>query len=588
MQRNVRSLLVGLILFITTIIACQPGQLNLENYMKQGDKVLIAINDTIPVLTNRQLFEHLWASEDWHNGGTIDTATLAQVVDSILMDTVVGLMADIDVEPADNFLQYWTCKTGYDEILLGAYYKKYVYSQIDIDSSMVLEFRDKHVEKYSIPGQVFFHHILVSPKYYEFGPNALDYKDKSSEELAAIQADFATELYEAIVNGESFEAIAMEYSHDKMTQREGGLVGWSIRNRYHEPFDSIAFSAELNVVQPPYLDVDGWHIIKVTDKVEDGPVPLDRPEFFAGVYGDLRSELSKSFVAEIMDSLKQDITIEYNEEVLDLDVFRSEADIVSAVINGIDTIYFMNLRNLELDYRQAYGLRNSTPEVKKEMIRRLANPSRVVMAAIDEKMDTIPEIRQLRYDIYHETARTLVLGSRFDPTWRATESEIANYYEVNKQDYVIDQPLKIQTMLVPDSILADFLSDQANSGIDLAELEREYVGKVSGQDVSVKPIGPNDISERMWTLFHKIPVGSTTQPIKQDSLWAITKLIERKMSITLDYAHGDIVSILTKKHIADEIARFTRENSVRFGVSRINSLTPIHLKPLRYRYDMVL
>ena len=199
-----------------------------------------------------------------------------------------------------------------------------------------------------------------------------------------------------------------------------------------------------------------------------------------------------------MDSLKQDITIEYNEEVLDRDVLRSDNDIVAAVINGIDTIYFMNIRNLELDYRQAYGIRNTTPEIKKEMISRLANRSRVIMAALDEKMDTLPLVKQMKYEIYHETARTLIIGTRFDPTWRAPESEITAYYEANKQDYVIEQPLKIQTLLVSDSILAEFLYDQANSGIELADLEKEYdVGKVSGQDVSVKPIGPNDISNKM-------------------------------------------------------------------------------------------
>ena len=588
MKRNVRSLVTGLILVVITLVACQPGQLNLDNYMKQGDRVLLAINDTIPVLTNRELFEHLWASEEWANGGTIDTIALARIVDSILADTVAGLVADADIVLTDFFPQYWGYNERYDETLLNAFYAKYIYSQVEIDSAQVLEFRDRNLERYSIPGQVMFYHILVSPKYYSLGPNALDYKYKSPEELASIQEDFAIELYEAIAGGEPFEAIAAEFSHDKNTRREGGLVGWAVRDRYHDPFDSIGFSAELNVVQAPYQDADGWHIIKVTDKVADGPLPLDRPEFFTGLYRDLRGELSSEIAGKIMDSLRQNLTIEYNDEVLDRDVFRSDEDIVAAVVNSIDTIYFMSIRNLELDYRKAYGIRNTTPEIKKVIIDRLAGRYLVIQTAQAEQMDTLPRIMQLNYALRHETTKTLVLGSRYDPSYRPSDSVIKAYYEANKQDYIIEQPLKIQTVIFTDSILADFISDQANSGVDLADLKRDYLEQGPKQDIGIKLIGPNDVSQSLWILLHQMPIGSTTRPFMQDSLWTVAKLIERKTSLTMDYARGGIVTILTKKHARDGIAQFTKENGAKFGIGRKAALTPIHLKPLRYRYNMVL
>ena len=588
MFRHLRFLLIGLALFLATLIACQPGQLNLENYLKQGDKVLVAINDTSAVLTNRQLFEQLWSTDKWPNGGTIDTVELSRIVDSLVMDTVAGLVADTDIVLSDYFAQNWGYQMRYDEILLNTYYAKHIYSQIDIDTTMVREFRDKNAKKYDISAQVHFYHILVSPKFYAFGPDALKYKYMSEEELAIIQKDFAWELYEAIASGEPFEAIAEEFSHDKMTKREGGLVGWSIRERYHDPFDSVAFSAELNVVQPPYQDEDGWHIVKVTDRISDGPVSLDRPDFFAGVYAALRGELTSDISAIIMDSLRRDLTIEYNEEVLDRNVFTSAEDIVAAVVNGVDTIHFMHLRNYELDYRQAHNVRNSTPEIKKEIIDRIANRSVVVQAAIHDKMDTTARIRNIEYDLRHETAKSLVLGNRYDLTWRPSESAISAYYEANTQDFIIEKPLKIQTMIVSDSLLADFIRDQAASGIDFDELVTAYLEDEPDQDLSIRSIGPDDVSEERWLLFHRIPVRSVTQPLKQDSLFAVIKLIERKTSLKLSHAHGQIITILTRQYTSNAVSKFTWENAPRFGVTRKTKLTPIHMRPLRVRQDLVL
>lgn len=588
MFRHLRSLSLGLALIIATLTACQPGQINLENYLKQGDKVLVAINDTSAVLTNRQLFEQLWSTDNWPHGGTLDTAEIARFVDSLVMDTVAGLLADVDIDLADYFAQNWGYQMRYDEILLNAYYAKHIYSQVNIDTAMVREFRDKQGDRYAIPGQVFFFHILVSPKYYTYGPEALKYKYMSEEELAVIQKDLAIELYEAIASGEQFEVIAEEYSHDKMTLREGGLVGWSVRERYHDPFDSVAFSAELGVVQPPYQDEDGWHIIKVTDRIDDGPVSLERPDFFASVYASLRDELTSEVSAVIIDSLRRNLTIEYNEEVLDRNVFTSAEDIVAAVVNGLDTIYFMDIRNYELDYRRANQVRNSTPEIKKQIIDRLANRSIVIQAAIHDRMDTTTRIRNIEYDLRHETTKSLVLGSRFDPGWRPSDSSISAYYDANSQDFIIEKPLKIQTIIVSDSLLAVFISDQAASGIDFDELTAAYLEDEPDQDLAVRPIGPDDVSQDRWSLFHRIPVGSVTQPLEQDSLFAIIKLIDRKISLKLEHAHGKIVTILTRQHISEAIHKFTWDNAPRFGVTRKAKLTPIHMRPLSVRQDLVL
>lgn len=75
----------------------------------------------------------------------------------------------------------------------------------------------------------------------------------------------ATEIYNEIMKGASFEAIAKAQSQDG-SGSNGGDLGWATRGQWVKEFEDAAFNGRIGVVQKPVKTVFGYHIIKVTGK----------------------------------------------------------------------------------------------------------------------------------------------------------------------------------------------------------------------------------------------------------------------------------------------------------------------------------
>ena len=76
----------------------------------------------------------------------------------------------------------------------------------------------------------------------------------------------ARELLRRIHNGESFAALAREYSDDAGTKESGGDLGWTGRGGWVKPFEQAAFGARVGQIVGPIRTQFGWHIIKVTGR----------------------------------------------------------------------------------------------------------------------------------------------------------------------------------------------------------------------------------------------------------------------------------------------------------------------------------
>lgn len=68
--------------------------------------------------------------------------------------------------------------------------------------------------------------------------------------------------------GESFEALAREYSEDPSAKSNNGLLGWFTAFQMVYPFESAAYQTEVGKISPIIRTQFGYHIIKVNDKRE--------------------------------------------------------------------------------------------------------------------------------------------------------------------------------------------------------------------------------------------------------------------------------------------------------------------------------
>jgi parvulin-like peptidyl-prolyl isomerase len=90
------------------------------------------------------------------------------------------------------------------------------------------------------------------------------------EQATQVQVDsvvaFAAQLQARATAGESFEALASQYSEDSGSAVQGGDIGFFGRGMVVPSFEEAAFSLAVGEVSDPVLGSFGLHVIKVTDR----------------------------------------------------------------------------------------------------------------------------------------------------------------------------------------------------------------------------------------------------------------------------------------------------------------------------------
>ena len=74
------------------------------------------------------------------------------------------------------------------------------------------------------------------------------------------------ELRERLINGESFEKLAKEYSDDPLSAVRGGDLGYAAKGTYLEQFEKYIWSAPINELGDIVQTAHGLHLIVVLDR----------------------------------------------------------------------------------------------------------------------------------------------------------------------------------------------------------------------------------------------------------------------------------------------------------------------------------
>ena len=92
---------------------------------------------------------------------------------------------------------------------------------------------------------------------------------KPSKEKVKEAEDLVNKIYQRLLNGESFETLAMEYSDDPMTRDLGGDIGYLKIGDLPSPLRDTIAKLEPGEISKPYYDEAGFHIFRVDEKEDD-------------------------------------------------------------------------------------------------------------------------------------------------------------------------------------------------------------------------------------------------------------------------------------------------------------------------------
>lgn len=194
--------------------------------------------------------------------------------------------------------------------------------KINITDADAENYYNSHKNEFTHGEQVRASHILISAntldiiqqiktKNKEVEPSELN---KKVEEQVAIQkAKAEAILAEVKKNPDDFAQIAQKKSDDKASAERGGELGFFPKEAMVPEFANAAFSMKPNtisesLVQSPY----GFHIIKVTDRMEAGSTPFVKVKDEIKYY--LETQKQIEILKKLTEGLMKNAKIEYLDD----------------------------------------------------------------------------------------------------------------------------------------------------------------------------------------------------------------------------------------------------------------------------------
>lgn len=194
--------------------------------------------------------------------------------------------------------------------------------KINITDGDAKKYYDTHKSEFTHGEQVRASHILISANTIELiqqlkaknpdiTPDELNKKVEEQTEQAKIKAESV--LTQVKQNPDDFAKIAEKNSDDKTSAERGGELGFFTKEAMVPEFSKAAFSMKPNTVSETLIKSPyGYHIIKVTDRMEAGTTPFVKVKDEIKFY--LETQKQIEVLKKLTDGLMKNANVEYLNE----------------------------------------------------------------------------------------------------------------------------------------------------------------------------------------------------------------------------------------------------------------------------------
>ena len=195
-------------------------------------------------------------------------------------------------------------------------------SNIKISDSEAEKYYKSNLDKFKHPEQVRASHILISADTLQLIKDIKSKnKDISNEDLNKKVDEILAEqklkaesiLKEVKANPDSFAKIASEKSDDKASGERGGELGFFSKSDMVPEFANAAFVMKPNTISDSLVKTNyGYHIIKVTDRMEAGTTPFVKVKDNIKYYLEVQEQLK--VLKNLTDGLMKTAKIDYLDD----------------------------------------------------------------------------------------------------------------------------------------------------------------------------------------------------------------------------------------------------------------------------------
>ncbi len=193
--------------------------------------------------------------------------------------------------------------------------------KVKISDADAQKYYDTHKQEFVHGEQVRASHILISANLLEMirtmkekNPeiNPTDMNAEIEKQMATQKSKAEAILAEVKKNPDNFAKIAQQKSDDKASAVRGGELGFFPKEAMVPEFSKVAFSMKPNTISNLVQTNYGYHIIKVTDRIEAGTTPFAKVKDELKFY--LETQKQISILKDLTASLMKTAEIKYLDD----------------------------------------------------------------------------------------------------------------------------------------------------------------------------------------------------------------------------------------------------------------------------------
>ena len=199
---------------------------------------------------------------------------------------------------------------------------------IDLKEQQIEDYYQANKQRYQAAEQVVIDYIELSPELFSATQTVAEEQVRAryEEQLETLESTTSrqaahilladpsdatlSEITEKLAAGESFEALAKEYSEDVGSSDFGGDLGYTSGDTFPESFEAALEALQVGEVSVPIVTDSGTHLIKLLD-IQEQTIDFDSER--GRIEQELITELTDVWLVEKLAKLKE---LSYNAESL--------------------------------------------------------------------------------------------------------------------------------------------------------------------------------------------------------------------------------------------------------------------------------
>lgn len=306
-------------------------------------------------------------------------------------------------------------------------------------------------------------------------------------------------LYNELLNGKKFEDLAKENFEDPELKNNGGSLGYISIDEMDPDFEKVAFSMGIGEISKPVKTVQGYSIIRVDD-IKSNPLLTENEflkahdklktfarkrafeeaskQFSTSLNKMLKVKLNDDIIAKIFNALRENQFQDISENPLMI----LQEDLNKIVVNSEIGSWNLQMLIKEMSMisdKQKKFIR--TKENLEDIIAGLVNRKYIEQTAIEEKLDATPLFYK-NVEFNFDTYLLSIMENELKKQIIILPDSKRSYYSQNINLFKTKPAIRLSSILLDNSLLADSIKFFLKKGFPFEELAKKYsIQKLSAE-----------------------------------------------------------------------------------------------------------